>query len=124
MASVALVVIALFGLAAIGISARHTGEGRLTRQSEAAAIDKVSAVLDRQRRGLDELAQLAASQSDAMVQHFLDRLPSLLPGIRAAAIADAGGTVQLRRAASADPLAALAADAAKIAGRNPARRYW
>ncbi len=119
MASVALVVIALFGLAAIGISARHTGEGRLTRQSEAAAIDKVSAVLDRQRRGLDELAQLAASQSDAMVQHFLDRLPSLLPGIRAAAIADAGGTVQLRRAASADPLAALAADAAKIAGAQP-----
>jgi signal transduction histidine kinase len=114
MASAATIVIVLLALAAIGTSARHTGMARLASQSEAAAIDKAAAVLDRQRRGLGELAQLAATQSDAAVQRFLDQLPSLTPGIRAAAIVDAGGTVQLRSAASFDSttLATLAADAA------------
>lgn len=115
--SATIIAIVLCGLAASGISERYSGAVELTKQSEAAAIDKASAILDRQRRSLDELARLAATRSDAAVQRFLDQLPSLLPGIRGAAIADSGGAVQMRGGASLDPasLASLAADAAKAA---------
>jgi signal transduction histidine kinase len=120
-AATAVIVIVLFALAAVGVSARHTGEARLTGQSEAAAIDKAGAILDRQRRALDDMARLAATQSDAAMQQFLDRLPSLILGVRGAAIADTSGTVQLQSAASLDPaaLATLAADAAKAAEAQP-----
>jgi len=119
--SAAIIAIALFGLAASGIYECHSRAVELTKQREAAAIDKANAIVDRQRRALDELARLAVTQSDAAVQRVLDQLPSLLPGLRGAAIADAGGTVQMRGGASLDPaaLATLAADATQAANARP-----
>ncbi|HWB51780.1 MAG TPA: HAMP domain-containing sensor histidine kinase [Stellaceae bacterium] len=112
-AGVAIVAIVLIGLAAAGAIRQSASDKRLANERTASAIDKAKTLLDRERRDLDALGRLAATRPDAAVQQFLDQLPLLSSGTRAAAIVDASGAVQLRSADTLDPavLARLAADA-------------
>jgi signal transduction histidine kinase len=112
-------------LAAIGTSDLRRDEARAARQTVVAATQRAQAILDRQQRGLDQLALIAATASDAAAQQFLDRLPALAPGIRGAALGDPTGVVQMSADGPGKPrldetaLAALSADAAKEAAAHP-----
>lgn len=122
-----LAAVALAGfaaLAAIGISDRRSDEARAAHIAQDSTTVAARATLDRQQRGLDELARIGATASDATARQFLDRAPELAPGIRGAALADAAGTVELRSSEGPDEaaFAALAADAAKQAEGNPNAR--
>jgi signal transduction histidine kinase len=121
----AVAIIGFAVLAVIGATDLRRSEARAARQTVATAIERAQAILDRQQRGLDQLARVAATASDAAAQQFLDRLPSLAPGIRGAALGDPTGMVQLSAAGPDKPglnetaLAALGADAAKEAAAHP-----
>ena len=118
----AIAIAGIIALALVGASERRSDATRTAHAVVAKATDGARAILDRQQRGLDALAQIGATASDATAQQFLDRTILLAPGIRAAALADPTGTIELRSAAGIDDtaLAALAADAAKEAAANPA----
>ncbi|HWB52162.1 MAG TPA: HAMP domain-containing sensor histidine kinase [Stellaceae bacterium] len=116
------VLVSLAALAALGAADRRDAAARAGHTAITVAVDKAQAVLDRQRRGLDALARIAATQPDDTAQQFLDRLTTSAPGIRAAALADAAGTVQLRSAAGSGlaALDSIAADAGKLAAADAA----
>jgi signal transduction histidine kinase len=118
----AIAIAGFVALALIGASAQRSDEARATQAAIADATDRARAILDRQQRGLDALARIGVSASDATAQQFLDRVSSLAPGIRGAALADPAGAVDLRSADGLDQtaLAALAAAAAKEAAADPA----
>jgi len=121
-ATLAAIAIAGFtALAAIGASERRSDAAHTANATVADAADKARAVLDRQQRGLRQLARIAATAPDAAARQFLDQVPFLAPGIRGAAIVDPTGMVQLRSTDGFDEtaLAALAADAAKEAAAQP-----
>jgi signal transduction histidine kinase len=126
-ATLAAIVIAGFAaLATVGASDRWSDEARATRQAMTTAADTARAMLDRQQRGLDQLAAIAATSPDAPAQLFLDRVSSLAPGIRAAALFDSTGMLLLRSAAGVNAsgldegaLAALGAQAATEAAAQP-----
>ena len=123
----AIIVAGFAALAAVGAGDRHRDQAQEARAAATSAAETARAILDRQQRGLDALARVGATASDAAAQQFLDRVSTLAPGIRGAALADPAGTVELRSAPGADSraldepaFAALAADAAKQAAVNPA----
>ena len=118
----AIAVAGIVALVLIGAGERRSDAARAAHTAVAGATDRARATLDRQQRELDALALVGATASDATVQQLLDRVASLAPGIRAAALSDPAGTIELRSAAGIDdtPLAALAADAAKEAAASPA----
>ncbi len=117
----AIVIVSLAGLADLGVHDRRGDATRTANQAVAIAADTARAILDRQQRGLDQLARIAATAPDAATQRFLNQLSSLAPGVRAAAIGDPTGTVELRSDDELDEpiLAALTTDAAKEAAQNP-----
>jgi signal transduction histidine kinase len=121
----AAAIIGLVALAVMGTTDLRRNEAQEASRAGAADIERAQAILDRQQRNLDQLASIAATGSDAAAQQFLDRLPSLAPGIRGAALSDSTGTVQLRARESPATglddaaLAALAADAGKEAAAHP-----
>jgi signal transduction histidine kinase len=112
-------------LVVIGTTDLRRNETRAASRAITANMERAQAILDREQRGLDQLALIAATGSDAAAQQFLDRLPSLAPGIRSAALSDPAGMVQMRADDSAGTppddaaLVALAADAAKEAAAHP-----
>jgi signal transduction histidine kinase len=116
----AIVIVSLAALAMLGATDRRDGKARAGDQAGLSAADRAQTILDRQQRSLDTLARVAATQSDATAQLYLDQLPATAPGIRGAALADAGGTVQVRSSGGIDDagLDALMADAAKAAAAN------
>ena len=115
------VIVAIAALAVTGEHDRWADAARATRQAVSVTADKARAALDRQQRGLEQLADIAAVAPDTATQQFLDRLPALLPGIRGAAVTDAAGTVQQRHTDGVGEalLTALAADAAREAATQP-----
>jgi signal transduction histidine kinase len=117
----AIVVAGVAALAAVSVSDRRNDEVHAAHAAMAAATDTARALLDRQQHGLDALARIGATASDATAQQFLDRASALAPGIRGAALADPAGTVELRSAEGLDEtaFAALAGDAARQAAANP-----
>ena len=116
-----LAIVAFTTLASIGATDRRGDMARTANATLASAAEKARAILDRQQRGLDQLARTAAVATDAATQQLLDQLPALAPGITGAALADPSGMVEQRSASGADEtvLAALAADAAKEAAAQP-----
>lgn len=116
----AIALAAFLGLALIGTSGRDHDRARAADAAAADALDKARTSLDRQQRGLDELASIGATASDAEAQRFLDRLAGLIPGVRGAALADPAGAIELQSIGSLrqSVLAALAVDAAKQAGEQ------
>jgi hypothetical protein len=114
---VATVIISLAALATLGATDRRDDTARAGYQASLSAADRAQTILDRQQRSLDTLARIAATQSDGTMQLYLDQLPATAPGVRGAALADAGGAVQLRSTGGIDDLGldALMADAAKAA---------
>ncbi|HTQ33590.1 MAG TPA: HAMP domain-containing sensor histidine kinase [Stellaceae bacterium] len=113
--------LSLAALAWLGIADRYDAKSRADQTAITSTADNVRGILDRQRRTLDTLTRIAASQSDAAAQQFLDRLAAMAPGVKGAALADSTGTVQLRSAMAPDDAALrlLAADAAKKATVDP-----
>jgi signal transduction histidine kinase len=118
---VAIVIVSLAALAMLGATDRRDDTARADYEAGLSAADRAQTILDRQQRSLDTLARIAATQSDTTVQLYLDQLPATAPGIRGAALADAGGAVQLRGTGGIDDLGldALMADAAKAAAAHP-----
>jgi signal transduction histidine kinase len=123
-----LAAVAIIGFAVLAVMSAtdlRRSEARAARQTVTTAVERAQAILDRQQRGLDQIARIAATASDAAAQQFLDRLPSLAPGIRGAALGDPIGMVQLSADGPDKPgldetaLAALGADAAKEAAAHP-----
>ena len=117
------VVIGFAVLVVMGAIDLRRSETRAASRTVAADVERGQAMLDRQQRGLEQLVLVAAAQSDAAAQQFLDRLPSLTPGIRGAVLADSAGMVQMsthgRAGLDNNAIAALAADAAKEAVAHP-----
>ena len=117
----AVVIVALAALATLGATDRRSDTTRADYQDGLSAADRAQTILDHQQRSLDTLGRIAATQSDTMVQLYLDQLPATAPGIRGAALADPAGTVQSRSAGGIDDLGlnALTANAAKLAAAHP-----
>ncbi|HTZ36082.1 MAG TPA: ATP-binding protein [Stellaceae bacterium] len=119
----ALSALALGGI--VATAALGLGESRIAALRgdalHAAAVAGAETELDRDRRLLDQLAALGATSGDAAVQRWLDRMPSLAPGLRAAALYDATGMLLLRsRGGAGDSvLAALGQAAAGAAAHRP-----
>ncbi|HWD59662.1 MAG TPA: HAMP domain-containing sensor histidine kinase [Stellaceae bacterium] len=120
----ALAMLALAGfvaLAAMGIGDGRDGAARAAQSAIAGDADRARAIIDRERAALDRLAMYAATASDAAAQHLLDGIVPGTPGRRGAALADGAGMVQLRARTALDEtaLAALAANAARLAETQP-----
>ncbi len=117
----AAVILSFAAVGIIGTIDLRRNETRAASQIRATAVGQAEAILDRQQRGLDQLALIAATAPDTAIQQFLDRLPMLAPGIRGAAVSDPNGLVQLRSTQGPDDtvLKALGADAAKEAAAQP-----
>ena len=117
----AIAIAGFVALVLIGASEQRRDEARAAHAAIAAATDRARAILDRQQRGLDALAQIAATASDAAAQQFLQGASSLAPGIRGAALANPDGAVELRDANGLDEtaLATLTVHAAKEATADP-----
>jgi signal transduction histidine kinase len=118
---VAIVIVSLAALAMLGATDRRDDTARADYLAGLSAADRAQTILDRQQRSLDTLARIAATQSDTTIQLYLDQLPATAPGVRGTALADAGGTVQLRSTGGIDDLGldALMADAVKAAAAHP-----
>jgi signal transduction histidine kinase len=116
----AAVIVSLTGLAMLGAADRRDGAARANQQASLSAADRAQTILDHEQRSLDALARIAATQSDAAVQLYLDQLIASAPGIRGAAVADGAGALQARGTGGIDDLAlaALTADAAKSAATH------
>jgi signal transduction histidine kinase len=117
---VAIVTVSLAALAMLGATDCRDDAAQADYQASLSAADRAQTILDHQQRSLDTLARIAATQADAAAQLYLDQLPDMAPGVRGAALADAGGTVQLRSTGGIDDagLDALMADAAKAAAAH------
>jgi signal transduction histidine kinase len=118
---IGIAIVSLAALAMLGATDRRDDTARADYQASLSAADRAQTILDRQQRSIDTLARIAATQPDATVQLYLDQLPATAPGIRGAALADAGGAVQLRSTGSIDDLGldTLMGDAAKAATAHP-----
>jgi signal transduction histidine kinase len=114
----ALVIIAFAALAAIGATDRRSDEAR----AKTASAEVARATFDRQQRMLEQLAAVAAGSADETTQLLLNRIPSLTPETRAAAVYDPSGMMLQRSASGIDQatLATIGADAAKQAAARPA----
>ena len=114
-ATLAAIAIAGFAaLAGVGVIHAHRDASRLALQTSNSAAEQARVILDRLQRVLDRMADIAATSSDEAAQELLNQVPSLMPGIRAAALTDANGVAQLRGGDGLDEtaIAALAAEAA------------
>jgi signal transduction histidine kinase len=127
-----IIAIASFtGLASLAAIDHDADQAWAEREATARATAETTEALGRQQRAIDQLARIAATATDAAAQQLLDQLPSLATGVRAAALADPSGVVQLRSAdqpnqaapnqAAVDEtaLAGLAAAAAREAATHP-----
>lgn len=118
MAALAGLVMAGFtALTVIGVTDRWRDEARAEHAADTAA----RAELERDRQILDRLATAGMTSADEPTQRLLDQIPTLTPGVRAAALYDPTGMLSLRTAGGPEQalLAQLGAEAAKQAAARP-----
>jgi len=96
----AVAIAAAAALAGLGIAENRAGDARVAQGALTGAADTARVIVDRDRRLLDRMAGIATPAGAA--GDFLDQVPALAPGIRAAALLDPAGTAVARAAGDFD----------------------
>jgi signal transduction histidine kinase len=96
----AVSIAAVTALAGLGIAASRAGDTRVMQGALAGAADTARVIVDRDRRLLDRMTEIAPP--DGAAGDFLDQVPALAPGIRAAMLLDPAGIPVARAAGGLD----------------------